>query len=252
MKALILAAGYATRLFPLTINKSKSLLPICGEKTVIDFIIEKLEDIDRISQIIIVTNNKYITSFNEWLRERTPKKDIKIVNDGTSSVEDKLGAIGDIQFAIEKEQIEEDLLVLAGDNLFTFDISQYIDFFYEMDRDCILVKKTDSLKELQSIGVVELDPHNRVLSFEEKPEVPRSDIGVYALYMYQKETLKLIKEYLRTGNNPDSPSHFPEWLINHKEVMAYFGNGEIYDIGTHEALHEVRSMFSEIGENRDH
>lgn len=244
MKALILAAGYATRLFPLTLNKSKALLPIYKEKTVIDFIIEKLEGIDRISQILIVTNDKYHHAFQEWLGKRSSQKDIRIINDGTQSLEDKLGAIGDMQVAIEKEQIEEDLLVLAGDNVFTFDMCDFIAFFDKSDRDCVLVKKTDNVEELQSIGVVELDADHKILSFEEKPAIPRSNIGVYAIYLYKSETLRLIKEYLVAGHNPDSPSRFPEWLVRHKEVKAYFGNGDIYDIGTHEALDEVRSMFN--------
>lgn len=251
MKALILAAGYATRLYPLTLNKSKALLPIFGEKTVVDFIIEQLENIDRISQIIIVTNAKYIHAFEDWLGARSFKKEIRLVNDGTASLEDKLGAIGDMQFAIEKEHIEEDLLVLAGDNVFTLDIREFIAFFDESDRDCVLVKQTDNLQELQSIGVVELDARQHILSFEEKPLIPRSNIGVYAIYLYKKETLPLIKDYLRAGHNPDSPSRFPEWLIQHKDVRAYFGEGDIYDIGTHEALDEVRHIFGKAGENRD-
>jgi glucose-1-phosphate thymidylyltransferase len=246
MKALILAAGYATRLYPLTLNKPKSLLPIHEETTVVDLIIEKLEEVETITEIYIVTNNKYFSVFEDWLSARAPKKPVRIINDGTNSAQDRLGAIGDIQFSIEQEHIDDDLLVLAGDNVFTFDLSRYIDFFYKTDRDCILVQKTDNTQELQSIGVVELDSNDRVITFEEKPEVPRTNIGVYALYIYKKTTLRLIKEYLDTGNNPDSPSRFPEWLVRYKEVMAYFGDGNVYDIGTHAAYEEVKGIFSEL------
>ncbi|WP_040951441.1 sugar phosphate nucleotidyltransferase, partial [Gorillibacterium massiliense] len=230
MKAIILAAGYATRLYPLTLNQPKSLLPIEGSKTILDFIMEKLDTVDEVSEVLLVCNDKFYPNFSEWLDNRRSSfsgKPVRILNDGTLSLETRLGAIGDMQFAIEKDQIQEDIMVLAGDNFFTFDLNAYVRFFYEQDRDCILVQRLDSREELQRVGVVELDETGLVCSFEEKPANPKSDIGVFALYLYKKTTLGLIGEYLQEGGNPDAPSYFPEWLYRRNAIMAYFADGMI-------------------------
>ncbi|WP_138495861.1 nucleotidyltransferase family protein [Paenibacillus pinistramenti] len=244
MKALILAAGYATRLYPLTVNKPKALLPVSENAVVLDLIVEKLEKLASVTQILIVTNHKYAGLFEEWLAGRESGKEIKIIDDGTTSVEDKRGAIGDLQFVIEQEQLQDDLFVLAGDNVFSFELEPYVDYFYAVDRDCLLVKPTNDLEELRSIGVAEVDELGRVTALVEKPAEPRSNIGVYALYLYKKETLKLVADYLEEGNSPDSPSHFPEWLVRQKDVRAYSADGGIYDIGTHEAYEEIRKLFA--------
>ncbi|GGA24260.1 nucleotidyltransferase family protein [Paenibacillus physcomitrellae] len=244
MKALILAAGYATRLYPLTLNRPKGLLPITDTSCVIDFILDKLEMLEQLSQILIVTNHKYAGAFESWLEGRRSAKEIRILDDGTSSLEDKLGAIGDMQYVIERENLQDDLLVLAGDNIFTFDLQDYVDYFHSVDKDCILVRQTDDLEELRRIGVAELDTEGRVTGLVEKPADPRSNIGVFALYMYKKETLKQVKRYLEEGNSPDSPTQFPEWLVHRQEVRAFFADGEIYDIGTHEAYKEVQERFA--------
>ncbi|ANS74724.1 hypothetical protein AWM70_09075 [Paenibacillus yonginensis] len=244
MKALILAAGYATRLYPLTLNKPKGLLPITDTSCVIDFILDKLEKLEQVSQILIVTNHKYAGAFESWLEGRRSAKEIRILDDGTSSLEDKLGAVGDMQYVIECENLQDDLLVLAGDNIFTFDLHDYLDYFHSVDKDCILVRQTDDFRELRRIGVAELDAEGRVTGLVEKPAEPRSNIGVFALYIYKKETLKQVKRYLEEGNSSDSPTQFPEWLVHRQEVRAFFADGEIYDIGTHEAYKEVQERFA--------
>ncbi|AWB46471.1 nucleotidyltransferase family protein [Paenibacillus sp. CAA11] len=246
MKALILAAGYATRLYPLTLNQPKALLPVHQGKAVLDYIIDRLEEVDGITGIVLVTNHKYYGAFVDWADRRQMGKDLKIIDDGTQSVDDKLGAIGDIQYVLEQEQLQlqDDLLVMAADNLFTFGLSGFIEYFYKMNRDCILVKVTEDEQELQSIGVAELDEKSRVISFEEKPAVPKSNLGVYALYLYKKETLPLFRTYLAEGHSADSPSRFPEWLYRRQEVMAYRAEGEIYDIGTPEAYEEIQRLFA--------
>jgi glucose-1-phosphate thymidylyltransferase len=243
MKALILAAGYATRLYPLTLNQPKALLPLTGTATVIDLIVDKLEVLTSISHIYIVTNHKYAAPFEAWAQGRASTKEIRIIDDGTTSVEDKLGAIGDMQHVVKSENIQDDLFVLAGDNVFTFELGPYLAYFYQMNRDCVLVKPTDDKEELRSIGVAELDEMNRVISLIEKPEEPRTNLGVYGLYIYKQSTLPLIQRYLEEGNSPDSPSHFPEWLVRHREVSAFYGEGDIYDIGTPAAYEEIRKRY---------
>ncbi|WP_438350042.1 nucleotidyltransferase family protein [Paenibacillus sp. FA6] len=248
MIALILAAGYATRLYPLTLNQPKSLLPI-GNQTILDYMIDELEQLDEISQIYIVSNDKFYQAFVDWADSRTTNTRLHIINDGTTTVENKLGAVGDIHYVIEKEQIQDDLMVLAGDNIFTFDLRDYIQFFYKEYRDSILVQQLDKLEDLQRVGVVELDNEQRVLSFEEKPVHPKTNIGVFAIYIYRKDTLPLFDQYLSEGHNPDAPSYFPEWLHSRKEIRAYDADGDSYDIGTHEAYREVQELFASKAAN---
>jgi glucose-1-phosphate thymidylyltransferase len=242
MKALILAAGYATRLYPLTLDKPKALLPV-GSKTILDYIIDRMEELPELSEILIVTNEKFDSAFRQWQAGRACTKPLKIMNDGTVSDQDKLGAIGDIQLVIERERIEDDLFVLAGDNLFTFPLRGYVDYFHRVKRDCILVQDMEDQEELKRVGVVELDEGMTVRSFEEKPRHPKTNLGVFAMYIYRKETLPLFQAYLSEGNSPDAPSHFPEWLYARQEVKAYLAEGVIYDIGTHGAYKEVQEIF---------
>lgn len=243
MKALILAAGYATRLYPLTLHVPKSLLPL-GHATIVDHIIGKIEEVDDISDIILVSNSKFAPLFREWASSRSFNKRLEIVDDGSTCEENRLGAIGDMQFVLESEGIGDDLLVMAGDNVFTFDLQDYVDYFFKKQRDCILVQHMDRLEDLRRVGVVELDRSRKVLSFEEKPEHPKTDIGVFALYIYRKETLPLIKTYLDEGNDADAPGYFPEWLCQRKDIVAYFAEGNSYDIGTHEAYQEIYSIYN--------
>lgn len=243
MKAIILAAGYATRLYPITRDKPKSLLPI-GNQSILDYMIDQLEQLSDISEIYIVSNDKFYRAFVDWANSRKATTTIRIINDGTTTVENRLGAIGDIHYVIEQERIQDDLIVLAGDNIFTFDLKDYIHFFHEEYRDSILVQQLDRLEDLQRVGVVELDATCSVLSFEEKPKHPKTNIGVFAIYIYRQDTLPLFGQYLSEGNNPDAPSYFPEWLHTKKEIKAYYANGDSYDIGTHEAYKEVQELFN--------
>ncbi|MCJ8010518.1 nucleotidyltransferase family protein [Paenibacillus sp. KQZ6P-2] len=241
MKALILAAGYATRLYPLTLNMPKSLLPL-GDVTILDLIVRKMEEVVSISEIIIVSNSKFYEAFMKWAESRSFNKAVKIIHDGSTSEDNRLGAIGDIQFAIECEGFDEDLLVCAGDNVFTYDLTSYVDYFQKQQRDCVLVQHLQDTEELKRVGVVELDDSQRVMSFEEKPQHPKTDIGVFAVYLYRRETLPLFKEYLQEGHEPDAPGYFPEWLSRVKELRAYFAEGVSYDMGTHEAYRKLQEL----------
>ncbi|GIP37759.1 hypothetical protein J31TS4_10390 [Paenibacillus sp. J31TS4] len=245
MKALILAAGYATRLYPLTLHTPKALLPIRQGVTILDTIVDKLEALEEISEVCVISNHRYIHAFEGWLRARRPGKTIRLIDDGSEAEEDKRGAIGDLQLAIEQMGVGDELLVVAGDNLFTFGLQDYVAYFHAAGTDCILVREVEDAEELKRIGVAELDEDGRVLSFEEKPERPRSRFGVYALYLYRRETLPLVADYLKEGNNPDAPSHFPEWLYKRRELRAYLAQGAVYDIGTPEAYRHVSRLAAE-------
>lgn len=242
MKAIILAAGYATRLYPLTVNTPKPLLEI-GGRSIIDYIQDGIEKIDDIDEIFVVTNHKFYNRFVEWRNRRNSAKHIRVVDDGTTTDEMKLGAIGDINFVIKNEKLNDDIMVVAGDNFFTFELADFYDFFTSINKDCICVGKIKDEKTLRRMGVAVLDDKGKVLDMEEKPVEPKSSIAVYALYIYKRDTLPLFDCYIKEGNEPDAPGYFPAWLYRIKDVYAYVVEGEIYDIGTHESYRDVCRRF---------
>lgn len=243
MKCIILAAGYATRLYPLTENQPKPLLEVAG-KSILDYAMEKIDRVAEIDEVIIVTNNKFANHFEEWKTSSSYTKDITVVNDGTLTNDTRLGAIGDIQYVIEQLDVQDDLMVIAGDNLFDFELSDFAEFFYQKGTDCITTYHEDDYAQLQRAGVIEIDEKSRVLSFEEKPEKPRSSYCVPAFYLYKKETLPSFNEYLLEGNNPDAPGHFVPYLIQQKAVHAFQFEGKRYDIGTLESYEHVQEIFT--------
>ncbi len=242
MKALILAAGYATRLYPLTLDKPKALLPIAG-KAIIDYIVDQIETIAAIDELVVISNHKFFPHFSEWSKERKSRLDIKVLNDNTTDDSNKLGAIGDIQFAIDALGIDDDMLIMAGDNIFTFELNDYYKAYLDKDSDMILVKEMDSLDDLRRMANVETDSDGRVIGMEEKPQNPKTNLAAFASYIYKKDTVPMIKQYLDGGNNPDAPGFFPSWLHKVKSVYAYKFTGECYDIGTHDSYKEVNEIF---------
>lgn len=242
MKAIILAAGYATRLYPLTKNKAKPLLEV-GGKSILDHVMEKVERVKEIDHVYIVTNNKFAQSFTDWSVDYQGEKPIKVINDQTMSNDDRLGAIADMQYVIETEQIDEDIMVLAGDNLFEFELTDFVEFYQKMKTDCITVHELNDVEELKQTGVVSLDEAHRVTLFEEKPQEPKSNYAVPPFYIYQKDTLPLVKQYLDEKHNPDAPGNFVPWLITKKSVYAYQFEGLRYDIGTLDSFKKAQELF---------
>lgn len=243
MKAVILAAGYATRLYPLTKDKPKALLPIQG-RPMIDYIIDEINTVPAVDKIFVVTNHKFSAHFANWALEHKGKTPIFVLDDGTTTEENRRGAIGDIAFAVEQGHIDDDLMVIAGDNYFTYRLADYYQFYQKVDGDCVCVKRIPDKEEIKRYGVALIDEKGQVLEIEEKPEHPKSDLAVYATYLYQKETVPMIASYLNEGNNKDAPGHFPEWLCKKKPVFAYEFQGECYDVGTPESYEEVCGFVS--------
>ena len=244
MKGLVLAAGYATRLYPLTKNQPKPLLKVAG-KSILDYIVEKMEKVEAIDEIIIVTNDKFTSHFEEWAKQSDYKKPLTVINDGTTTNDNRLGAIGDIQFVIEQLNLEDDLMILAGDNLFDFELTDFAEYFYTVDTDIITTYSEEDEAQLKRAGVIEIDEDSKVLSFEEKPEQPKSNFCVPAFYLYSSETLSEFKNYLADGHNPDAPGHFVPYLINKKSVHAFQFEGQRYDIGTVESYEKVQQIFEQ-------
>ena len=244
MKAVILAAGYGTRLYPLTKNKPKPLVEI-ADKAILEYILDKIKKVSIIDQIFIVSNDKFYQHYLEWQKELNYIKKITIINDGTSSNQDRLGAIADLNYVIEQENIKDDLLVMAGDNLFDFELTDFVSFQQEVQADCITTHQLDDKKRLKTTGVIEIDQDNKVISFTEKPEQPKSNLAVPPFYIYQQKTLPLIKEYLQQNNDPDAPGNLIPWLLKKKDIYAFKFMGLRYDIGTVEKYKEVQKIYQD-------
>ena len=243
MKCIFLCAGYATRLFPLTENFPKALLKV-GGRALLDYILDEVNSLDEIDEIYLVTNAKYTPHFESWAKEKNNIKPITVINDGTYTNDDRLGAIGDINFTIEKCNINEDVLIIAGDNLFTFKLREFVDFYKAKNAPSVCVREETDINLLKRVGVAVLDDSNKILDFEEKPAEPKSKYAVYAEYIYPKEILPVFKEYLAEGNSNDAPGNFVAYLYKKMPTYAYPFKGECYDVGTHDALAYVNEIYS--------
>ncbi len=241
MKAIILAAGYATRLYPLTKNFPKPLLEV-GGKTILDHLIDQLKNIADIDDIYVVTNHRFHGHFTDWARgNKAIRSDI--LDDGTTSNDDRLGAVGDIQFVIEARDIADDVLILAADNILLFSLQNFVSTFKSNPASHIAVRHNPDYDDRKRRGNVQLDEDNRVLQFIEKPDRPISEWSASPVYVYPASILPRFKEYIANGGNPDAPGHFLEWLHACEAVYAYNIEGGVLDIGNRESLAEARAFF---------
>jgi glucose-1-phosphate thymidylyltransferase len=240
VKALVLAAGYATRLYPLTLDRPKALLEV-GGRPMLDHVLERLQEMG-VDETIVVTNAKFTPHFEEWASGRDG---VRIVNDGTTSNDDRLGAIGDIGFVLDQIGLDDDLVVVAGDNLFGEDVSGVSAYGREVDAPVLAVHDVGDLSRMREYNQVDVDDEGRIVFFEEKPEQARSTLAGVALYFYPRHTLPLIREYLDGGNNPDQPGRLIEWLYPRTSVYTWRLPGKWYDIGSEETLAEADRIFSQ-------
>jgi len=248
MNAIILAAGYATRLYPLTLNRAKPLLKV-GGKPIVEWTVDNLAAIPDIGMISIVTNDKFASDFKAWAEsyeKRHSKCEFKIINDGSTSDEDKLGAIGDINFAVTRENLAGDnLLIVAGDNLFTESLRGFVEYAKKNEATVAAYDVGDT-EAIKKYGNIEIDADGTIIRFEEKPEKPRSTLAAIALYYYSAEVLSLLTTYLAAGNNPDQPGRFVQWLYTRKPVKTFQLDGQWLDIGSNETLQKADEIFSRI------
>ena len=240
MKCLILAAGYATRLYPLTENFPKPLLKV-GEKAILDWLIDDLETTRRIDGYVVVTNHKFAAVFEEWAAGLGEK--IVVVDDGTSSNETRLGAVRDIQYAVQQCFIDEDLLVMAGDNLLSFSLQEFLDFFYVKGTSCIMRYEEPDEERLHKCGVVEVNEKDQVISMEEKPVAPRSHWVCPPFYAYRREDLRLLDDAIASGCGVDAPGSLVVWLCSQAPVHAWPMPGPRYDIGNLASYRAVQQIF---------
>jgi glucose-1-phosphate thymidylyltransferase len=232
MKAIVLAAGYATRLRPLTDNWAKELLPV-GGRPILDRIVDGIAGVDIVDEVHVVTNSRKAPWFHAWAKGH----DVVIHDDGTTTNEDRLGAIGDMLFVVEQAQLDDDLLVIAGDNLFEFSLADLVAFWSGKGvASAVAVYDVGSLELAAQYGVVELDDADRLSSFVEKPADPVSTLAATATYVYHREHARLIRPYLEGEHGSDQPGRFLGWLQRHEPVYGWVFDDPWYDIGNHEQL----------------
>jgi glucose-1-phosphate thymidylyltransferase len=245
MRVLILAAGYATRLGKLTENQPKPLLAVAG-KPMIEYVLDNLTPIGGIQHVDVVTNAKFVRHFEEWAehyRKDVTPLDFTIVNDGSTDDSNKLGAIGDIQFVLNHEQIEEDLIIVAGDNLFSQDLAGFGVRCREKQAPVVGVYDVGDLELVKKYNSIVMAPDGRITFFEEKAPNPTSTVTAIALYYYPKNQLAWIHRYVEEGNNPDQPGRLVEWLYKRTPVYTWPVPGLWYDIGSKESLEEANRIF---------
>lgn len=236
MKAIVLAGGYATRLWPITKHRPKMFLPM-GESTVIDRIFEALEDDERISEVFVSTNESFEDEFASYLTHRDYEKPTLSI-EGTTREAEKLGVVGALAELVERENITEDTLIIAGDNVISFDLSEFIDFFEHRGESTLAAYDVESREQAKSYGLVDIEG-DRVTAFQEKPDDPQSTLVSIACYAFSGQTLQRLDEYLKEGNNPDEPGWFIQWLHEDQPVYAYTFDEAWFDIGTPESYLEA-------------
>jgi len=244
MDAILLAGGYATRLYPLTLDRPKALLPV-GGRAIVDHIMARLEACDELERLFLVTNEKFVGDFTRWAEQRPAGKALRILSDGTDSNETRLGAIGDVKFVLDHADVraEEGAYVLGTDNLAEFDITAIIPLAKSRGGSAIFAARIRDPKRLRRMGVVVLDEGERVVDFEEKPEHPKTNLAVPPFYAYSPDALRLLPRYLEEGNNPDAPGHYIAWLIHRSPVYACLTDRSVRDIGTPESYRAVCREF---------
>lgn len=243
MKCLILAAGYATRLYPLTENFPKPLLTV-GEKTILDWLIDDIDTLGEVDEYVVISNHKFAHHFEKWAAEKTQK--ITVVDDMTETNETRLGAVKDIEFAIEKLAIDDDMLVIAGDNVLDFSLTKFISYAEEKGTACIMRYYEPEEKKLLKCGVVTIDENDRVLKMTEKSPTPETHWCCPPFYYYTKADAKLISKGIESGCGTDAPGSFIAWLCTQTAVYAMEMPGSRYDIGNLESYKRVQEEYKGI------
>lgn len=246
MKVIILAAGYATRLYPLTLNLPKPLLDVAG-KPMIEHVIDNIAPIDGIDGIYVVTNEKFAGHFQKWAdhyRATKAKLNFTIINDHSTDDTNKLGAIGDLHLVLTREKIDDDVIVVAGDNLFNVSLADFGKVCRAKNAPVLAVYDVGNLEEIKKYNAITMDAAGRITFFEEKPQQPQSTVTGIALYYYPKAVLPLIRQYVAEGNNPDQPGRLVQWLYPRIPFYTWRVPGLWYDIGSKETLEEANRIFA--------
>lgn len=245
MKTIVIAAGYATRLRELTRNFPKPLLKI-GANTILGRMLDDIDRIEGINEHIVITNHKFAPFFEEWKQTHHYEKPITIVDDGTETNETRLGAVCDLLFALDKLQIDDDLLVVAADNLLFFSFQEFVNFAQQKQTSCIMCHKQPSVEKLQRTGVVELDENMKVLGMEEKPQRPKSHWAVPPFYIYLRKDLDLVRHSVENGCGKDAPGNLAHYMVEHTSMHAWPMSAGRFDIGSLDTYYEAIEKFGKV------
>ncbi len=243
MKCLILAAGYATRLYPLTENFPKPLLKI-GEKTILDWLLDDIETAGLADGYIVITNHKFAHHFQDWAAAHSLP--ITVLDDGTSSNETRLGAVRDIQFAIDQLHLDDDLLIIAGDNVLDFSLTSFLRYAREKGTSCVMRYYEADEKRLKKSGVAELGENDRLLNLVEKPEQPRSHWCTPPFYFYARQDAAMIRQAIADGCGTDAPGSLVSWMCRKSPMHSMEMPGSRYDIGNLESYETVKREYRGI------
>jgi glucose-1-phosphate thymidylyltransferase len=246
MKLIILGAGYATRLYPLTLNQPKPLLAVAG-KPMIEHVLDNLAPIREVDHVFVVTNAKFAGHFQRWAdgyRADRGAADFTIINDRSTDDSNKLGAIGDLHLGLREGEVNDDIIVVAGDNLFSHGLGEFGEFCREKNAPVLAVYDVGDLEEIKKYNSIDVDESGRITFFEEKPAHPKSTLTGIALYFYPKAALPLIRRYIAEGNNPDQPGRLVQWMYTRTPFYTWKVPGIWYDVGSKETLEEADRIFS--------
>ena len=238
MKNIVIAAGYATRLGELTRNFPKPLLKI-GKSTILGRMLDDIDHINQIDEHIIVTNHKFAPIFEEWKSQQHYTKPITIVDDGTETNETRLGAVCDLLLAMERCHVDDDMLVVAADNLLFFSFQEFVDFAKEKQTSCIMCHQQPCIEKLQRTGVIVVDEQMRVLNMEEKPREPKSHWAVPPFYVYQKADLELVRHAVENGCGKDAPGNLAHYMVERTVMHAWPMSAGRFDIGSLDTYYEA-------------
>lgn len=242
MKNIVIAAGYATRLGELTKNFPKPLLKI-GSNTILGRIIDDIDTIPNIDEHIIVSNHKFVDFFHEWAENSHYTKPVTIIDDGTSTNETRLGAVRDLLLVLNEREVDDDVLVVAADNILDFSFQGFVDFAKQRNSSCIMCHYQPSIEKLQRTGVVVLDDDSKVVNMEEKPQNPKSTWAVPPFYVYMRHDLPLIRTCIENGCGSDAPGNLAHYLVDRTTIHAYEMPGSRFDIGSLDSYEEAKRLF---------
>ncbi|MSU56595.1 MAG: nucleotidyltransferase family protein [Pedosphaera sp.] len=245
---MILAAGYATRLYPLTLNQPKPLLPVAG-KPMVEHVLDNLAPITGIDRVYVVTNAKFAPHFRKWsadYRAKHPKFEIAVCDDNSTDDSNKLGAIGDINFVLRTQNVDDDVIVVAGDNLFSDQLADFGKCCREKNAPVLALYDVDNLEEIKKYNSISVDGAGKITFFEEKPKNPTSTLTGIALYYYPRHTLAMIRQYITEGNNPDQPGRLVQWFYPRTPFYTWRVPGLWFDIGSKETLEEANQIFGKL------
>ncbi|HEX8282369.1 MAG TPA: nucleotidyltransferase family protein [Pyrinomonadaceae bacterium] len=247
MKLIVLGAGYATRLYPLTLNQPKPLLDVAG-KPMLEHVLDNLAPVEEIDHIYVVTNGKFAGHFERWAEAygaRGAGTRITVINDHSTDDTNKLGAIGDLDLVLTQAQVTDDIVVVAGDNLFSERLGEFGEYCLAKAAPVLAVYDVGDLEAIKKYNAIDVDEDGRITFFEEKPASPKSTLTGIALYYYPQSALPLIRQYVEEGNNPDQPGRLVQWMYQRTPFYTWRVPGIWYDVGSKETLEEANRIFSQ-------